>query len=99
MLAACRPKAILARMLRNLKAIYHRSDDLVRALRIADLLLAIDPRDGAFLRDRGRLYAAMDCYALAARDFETCLELGTGSDESALRAEIAGLRHKAKYLN
>ena len=66
MLAACDAQAILARMLRNLKAIYVKAEDSPRALRMVELLLASSPGALEELRDRGLLYAALDCYALAA---------------------------------
>jgi regulator of sirC expression with transglutaminase-like and TPR domain len=100
MLAPCGRKAILARTLRNLKAIYVKSEDHLRALRTVELLLALDPQGMEEVRDRGLLYAAMDCYALAADDLDAYLRAVPGAPEAAeLRARIADMRRMATRLN
>jgi len=100
MLAACERKEILARMLRNLKAIYTRTEDYLRAVRSVDLLLCVDPDNAIELRDRGLLYAGLDCYALAIADLESFLARAPGSPEAgALRQRVEELRGKAARLN
>jgi regulator of sirC expression with transglutaminase-like and TPR domain len=49
-------RAILTRMLRNLKALYTERDDFERALRCTDRLLVLDAEQPSELRDRGLLY-------------------------------------------
>ncbi len=90
-------------MLRNLKAIYTRADDHLRTLRTLDLLLVV-AKDGdgvTEMRDRGLVYEAMDCYALAAGDLETyLLRVAPGSaEEPGLRRKIQELRRKAARVN
>lgn len=100
MLAPCTRKGILARMLRNLKAIYVKADDYPRALRTIDLLLRLDPGSGEDLRDRGLLHAAFDCYVLAAADLEAYVALApTAPEASALKGKITEMRSKAARLN
>ena len=100
LLAPCERKAILARLLRNLKAIYVKADDYPRALKIVDLLVSLLPADPGEIRDRGLIHAALDCYALAAGDLETYLEREPASPETAaLRQKIAEMRHQAARLN
>jgi regulator of sirC expression with transglutaminase-like and TPR domain len=100
MLAACPRKAILGRMLRNLKAIYLKADDHPRALRTIDLLLALDPESAEDRRDRGLVHAASDCYALAAADLETYLALAPAAPEAeAVKAKITQMRTLAARLN
>jgi regulator of sirC expression with transglutaminase-like and TPR domain len=100
MLEPCRPKDMLERLLRNLKAIYLRDQDTLRALRVVDLIVRIQPGSAEDLRDRGILYAALDCYGLAARDLESYLALAPGArDAEDLGARLAVLRHKAARLN
>ena len=100
MLAPCPRKGILARMLRNLKAIYAKADDYPRALRTMDLLLSLDPKSGEDLRDRGLLHAAFDCYGLAAADLEAYLALAPAAPEaSALQVKITQMRSLAARLN
>jgi regulator of sirC expression with transglutaminase-like and TPR domain len=100
MLEACRTKEMLERLLRNLKAIYLRDQDTDRALRVVDLIVRIQPGSAEDLRDRGVLYAALDCYGLAAQDLESYLSLAPrANDAEELAARAALLRHKAARLN
>ena len=100
MLAACDTRAILARMLRNLKIIYGKRDDHLRAARVCDRLLELDPEQAVERRDRGLLYAAVGCYGLAADDLEAYARKAPRAEdaaESILRA--AELRKLAARLN
>jgi regulator of sirC expression with transglutaminase-like and TPR domain len=100
MLAPCDRKGILARTLRNLKAIYVKAEDHVRALRTVEMLIALNPRGIEELRDRGLLYAALDCYGLASDDLEAYLQAVPGAPEAEdLRGRIADMRKKATRLN
>jgi regulator of sirC expression with transglutaminase-like and TPR domain len=100
MLRPCRRKEMLERILRNLKAIYLRDQDKDRALRVVDLIVRIQPGSAEDLRDRGVLYAALDCYGLAARDLESYLALAPSArDAEELAARVAQLKHQAARLN
>ncbi len=100
MLEACGRREILDRTLRNLRAIYVRAEDYAKAIRTVDLLLVLDPASPQHLRDRGMLYAALDCYALAARDLEESVDqTPSSSDAAALRDTIDDLRRKAARLH
>jgi regulator of sirC expression with transglutaminase-like and TPR domain len=100
MLRPCRRKDMLERLLRNLKAIYLRDQDQDRALRVVDLIVRIQPGSAEDLRDRGVLYASLDCYGFAARDLESYLALAPGAkDAEDLAARVALLRLRASRLN
>jgi len=100
MLQPCRSRDMLGRILRNLKAVYIRDQDVHRALRVVDLLVQIQPANAEDLRDRGILYAALDCYGLAARDLESYVALAPKApDAEELKSRVAQLRHKAARLN
>jgi regulator of sirC expression with transglutaminase-like and TPR domain len=100
MLAPCSRKAILGRMLRNLKGIYVKAGDYARALRIVEMLRSLEPDSADELRDRGVLYAALDCYAAAAADLESYLALRPRCAEAPqLTAKAAELRARAARLN
>jgi regulator of sirC expression with transglutaminase-like and TPR domain len=100
MLRPCRRKDMLERILRNLKAIYLRDQDKDRALRVVDLLVRIQPGSAEDLRDRGVLYAALDCYGTAARDLESYLALAPQArDAEELAARVAQLKQQAARLN
>jgi regulator of sirC expression with transglutaminase-like and TPR domain len=100
MLAGCTRKEILARMLRNLKLIYARNRDLERALGVLELLLRVQPDSAEDLKDRGLVYAALDCYGLAADDLHAHLELFPAApDAPELRAKAALFRTKAARVH
>jgi regulator of sirC expression with transglutaminase-like and TPR domain len=100
MLRRCGHKDMVERVLRNLKAIHLRDEDKARALRVVDLLVALQPGSAEDLRDRGVLYASLDCYGLAARDLESYLALVPRSkDAEELAARVAELKRKAARLN
>lgn len=100
MLQACRRRDMLERILRNLKAIYLRQQDNRRALRVVDLLVRMQPGSAEDVRDRGLLYAALDCYGFAARDLEAYLaSTPAAKDAEELMARAATLRQQAARLN
>ncbi len=100
MLASCGPRAMLARMLRNLKVIYVKRGDLQRAVSVVDMLLAASPESHDERRDRGLLYAALDCYAWAVRDLDGYLErVPQAKDAAAVRSKIADMTRRAARLN
>jgi regulator of sirC expression with transglutaminase-like and TPR domain len=100
MLRACGPKDMIERVLRNLKAIHLRDEDNARALRVVDLLITLSPDSAEDLRDRGVLYASMDCYGRAATDLESYLALSPRTkDAEELAARVAELKFKAARLN
>jgi regulator of sirC expression with transglutaminase-like and TPR domain len=100
MLRPCGRKDMIERVLRNLKAIHLRDEDNARALRVVELLVALQPGSAEDLRDRGVLYASLDCYALAAADIESYLALSPrAKDAEELAARVAELKVKAARLN
>jgi regulator of sirC expression with transglutaminase-like and TPR domain len=100
MLAPCGHKSILSRMLHNLKGIYVKAGDYVRALRAVEMLRSLDPESAEELRDRGVLYAALDCFAVAAADLEGYLALRPRCAEAPqLAAKAAELRARAARVN
>src|SRR5688572_24313561 len=100
MLAACERKTILARTLRNLKAIYTKAGDFIRALNVVELLLRVEPGSLEEMRDRGMLHAAVDCYGLAAGELEEYLEkAGNAPGSEQVRQKAAELRARAARVN
>ncbi len=100
MLAPCPPRALLARILRNLKGIYLKEGDYERALRTADLLVLLEPEAAEEVRDRGLVLAALDCYTLAACDLEAYVAAVPQAPETdQIRARIQELRRQAARLN
>jgi regulator of sirC expression with transglutaminase-like and TPR domain len=100
MLAACERKTILARTLGNLKAIYTKAGDFIRALNVVELLLRVEPGALEEMRDRGMLHAALDCYALAAGELEEYLEkAGNAPGNEQVRQKAAELRASAARVH
>ncbi len=100
MLAPCERKTILARTLRNLKAIYTKAEDFTRALNVVELLLRVEPDSLEDMRDRGMLHAALDCYALAASELEEYLRRsGNAPGNDQVRQKAAALRVSASRVH
>ena len=76
-------RAILTRMLRNLRSVYVERDDLERALRCADRLLTIDPTLAMEYRERARLYHAIGYAKGVATDLERYLSLAPDAEDAA----------------
>jgi regulator of sirC expression with transglutaminase-like and TPR domain len=77
-------KAILKRMLRNLKAIYRHLNQDLQSFEMIQWILAADPDAPAELKERGLLYEAMGNDVFAVRDLEHYLEIAPTSDDKDL---------------
>lgn len=75
-------RAILTRMLRNLRTVYVEREDLERALRCADRLLTIDPSLAMEYRERARLYQALGYAKGVADDLQRYLSLSPEADDA-----------------
>jgi regulator of sirC expression with transglutaminase-like and TPR domain len=93
MLAGVTRRQILMGMLLNLKQIYARTEDVIRALRIQEYLLAINPWSFDEIRDRGILRARIGDVPGALEDLETYLDhAGPADDIATIRAMAERLR-------
>lgn len=100
MLTAAQPAEIVARMLKNLKAIHAERDDKTRALTAMTRVLDLYPDEAEGYRERARLFEDLDCFGAAMADFESYLKLDPEAhDARAVRAKIAVLRDRASRLN
>ena len=100
MLVAANKKEILARVLRNLKAIYVDREDDDAALSVMEWIIALTPADPFEVRDRGLLYARLECSRAAAEDLEHYLELAPGAEDAQeMRLRVVELRQAASRLN
>ncbi len=100
MLVAAGKKEIILRLLRNLKAIYLRSQKFDRALPILDWIIATVPDQPPELRDRGMIYQELECSRAALADFERYLELSPGCDDrDQIRSRIVELQRQSARLN
>jgi regulator of sirC expression with transglutaminase-like and TPR domain len=91
---------ILARVLRNLKQIWLAHEDWQRALDCAERILILSPDSPLELRDRGLLFARLECFAAAEADLKKFLALApedAGAD--AVRAQLVELARSAPRLH
>jgi len=93
-------RAMLGRMLLNLKHIYVGQSDYGRALDAVERLLLVDPGDQAEIRDRGFLKAHLGRPGAAIQDLESYL---TGRpqapDAESVRGRLVFLRRQISQLN
>lgn len=86
-------KAIISRMLFNLKGIYYQKEDYYRALSIVERILLLNPGIPSEIRDRGLLYMHTSLFAKALADLEHYLEVATApSDDSFVKGHLRLLR-------
>ena len=91
-LKAATKKDILGRMLGNLKAIYLKSDNLVKLLAVLDQAIILEPGGAEELRDRGMVYMRLELFPQARADFESYLRLAPeAKDAAAIRDQLVGL--------
>lgn len=75
-------RAILTRMLRNLRSVYLERNDLERAVRCADRLLTVDPSLAMEYRERARLYQALGYNKGVIADLTHYLKLAPDADDA-----------------
>lgn len=86
-------REIIARMIRNLKAIYMADEDFVRALTVSEFALALDPHSAMDRRDRGIVHYQLGHSAEALDDLVYYLDLSpSGPDVEGVHALVAELR-------
>jgi regulator of sirC expression with transglutaminase-like and TPR domain len=99
-LRPCPPRAMLVRMLNNLKAIYLKGGDGERALAATERILALSPDQASELRDRGFLHLRMHRVEEARRDLSRYLELAPEEDDTtAVREALDSLDERAAERN
>jgi regulator of sirC expression with transglutaminase-like and TPR domain len=89
------PRAILLRMLVNLRTIYLSRGDMARAMLAIDRILCLTPDAPDALRERGLLSARLGANAAALADLERFLVLAPrAGDAPQIRARISELRSR-----
>jgi regulator of sirC expression with transglutaminase-like and TPR domain len=93
-------REILARMLRNLKGIYHGRNDYDRLLEVQNRLVVLLPDAHEELRDRGLVYAQLECPRAAADDLGAYLALEPDAPEAGeIRRTLGVLKDASGRLN
>jgi len=100
LLVAADKRDILARMLRNLKAIYMRKEMDETAMSVVEWLMVLNPEAPEEVRDRGLLFQRMECFRAALSDLERYLKLQPAADDvDDVYARVIELRQSAARLN
>jgi regulator of sirC expression with transglutaminase-like and TPR domain len=100
LLAGCDVRAIVARMLANLKAIFLERRDYASALLAVDRLLMLAPDEPQELRMRAALHHRLEAHRAALADYRRYLTLVPDTeDASEIRGIIATLARQVDHLN
>jgi regulator of sirC expression with transglutaminase-like and TPR domain len=90
---------ILIRMLNNLKAVYLRREEFLKALGVVELLLILDPESPTEIRDRGLLSLKLECFAQAATDLETYTQMvPEAEDGDQIRGHLVSLKKLVRQI-
>lgn len=90
--AAAPPRAMLIRMLNNLRGIHVSRGEFGRVVRWIDLHLELDPGDPDLFRDRGLARFQLEQFGRAVDDFDRYLRLAPDAPDAAqvrVRREVA----------
>jgi regulator of sirC expression with transglutaminase-like and TPR domain len=94
------PRQIVARVLRNLKGIYLKADKPAQALDVMHRMLLVVPEAAEELRDRGLLYAQLDCFRAALGDLQNYLRRKPDAPDAAeIHGHVVELKQAAARLN
>ena len=99
-LRPARPREILARLLRNLKAIYAQAHHYRRALAVVERILLVAPQEHEEHRDCGMLLVQLGRFAEAIREVETYLRRAPEApDAERVQTELKKMRLQLAGLN
>jgi len=99
-LEAASNRQILARVLRNLKAIYRETDKPQQLLDVLNRMLLVSPDSSAELRDRGLVYQKLECYRAALKDLSDYAEREPDApDMDDVRVRMMELSARCARLN
>lgn len=94
------PRQILARLLRNLKAIYLEAKDFDKALSVMNRLVILLPDVPEERRDRGLVFARLECPRAAQEDLSHyAAERPQANDAEQIAAQLAAAAIAAARLN
>ncbi|HEY4375365.1 MAG TPA: tetratricopeptide repeat protein [Burkholderiales bacterium] len=100
LLESATPRQILARLLRNLKAIYLEAKDFDRALAVMNRLVVLLPEVVEERRDRGVAYLRLECPRAAAEDLAFYARERPGAEDAEqVAAQLAAAAIGAARLN
>jgi regulator of sirC expression with transglutaminase-like and TPR domain len=93
-------KAILSRMLYNLKGIYYQQEQFQKALAVVERILLVNPGTPSEIRDRGLLYMQTSLFSKALADLEYYMaHTSAPEDASYVEGHIKTLRNIVSCSN
>jgi len=94
-------RAIVTRILHNLKEIYLRRRDHAHGLAVAERLILLLPGDASEVRDRGKVLLALGERQRGARDLEAYLDGAPAAapDREEVRTLLVGIRKRQALVN
>ena len=99
-LTPAKPKEILIRMLRNLKAIYVHSNNDLKTFEMLNWILILNPDAAKERLERGLRYETMGNNDRAVVDFERYLELSFNSENtSEIKSKIERLKQQTTWIH
>lgn len=98
MLSPATPKAIVLRVLTNLKHAYMLQRDLIGAVNAIDRILVVDPARWNDRRDRGLLFMELNCASAALEDLESYAAHATADEDLELIRRVVPKLKKARHL-
>ncbi|MGN6318277.1 SirB1 family protein [Trinickia sp.] len=94
------PREIVARMLRNLKAVYLQTERWQRLLAVQQRLVVLLPENIEEVRDRGFAYARLDYLRPALEDLERYLDdRPDAEDATTVESQLNELRQRTDHGN
>ena len=99
-LTPAKPKEILIRMLRNLKAIYLHSNNDLKTFEMLNWILILNPDAAEERLERGLRYEALGNNDQAVRDFERYLELAFKPENTdEIQSKIERLKKQTTWIH
>lgn len=93
-------KAILERILRNLRGIYMQTETHEKALKTSDRILLLAPDNAYEYLFRGSIYHTIECHQAALSDYKKFLHMNPQADEAErIRGHIIELQSAVRKLH
>jgi len=100
LLGAATSRQIVARVLRNLKAIYLQAENYPRALAVMNRMVLTVPESAEELRDRGLVNEQLECFRAALADLSNYVRRRPDApDRAEIDARIEALRDRCARLH